>query len=59
MVRKNKKTTGALMTRLLKRSVFKSWLQFLAVILITGIAVTLYVGLTSNAASFASRVNKL
>ncbi len=59
MVRKDKKTTSVLMTRLLKRSVFKSWLQFLAVILITGIAVTLYVGLTSNAASFASRVNKL
>lgn len=59
MVKKDKKSTSVLMTRLLKRSVFKSWLQFLAVILITGIAVTLYVGLTSNAASFAKRVNKL
>ena len=59
MVRRDKKSTSFLMTRLLKRSVFKSWLQFLAVILITGIAVTLYVGLTSNAASFSKRVNKL
>lgn len=57
MVKNNK--LSRLMTKMNLRTILKSKLQFVAVIFITAIAMTLYVGLTSNAKSIQNRVNEL
>lgn len=57
MVKKTK--VSSLLVKMNIRTILKSKLQFLAVILITAIAMTLFVGLTSNAKSIKNRVNEL
>ena len=57
MVKNNK--LSRLMTKMNLRTILKSKLQFVAVIFITAIVMTLYVGLTSNAKSIQNRVNEL
>lgn len=60
MVKEKKRTkTSSLLLKMNLRTIFHSKLQFLAVILITVLAMTLYVGLTSNAKSINDRVNEL
>ena len=58
MVNMKKKSTLSLLNKMTLRSLKNGWKQFLAVILIGAIAVTLFVGLLSNAASFENQVNK-
>lgn len=53
-----KKNTLSLLNRMTFRSLKKGWAQFLAVILIGAIAVTLFVGLLSNAEVFERQVDK-
>lgn len=53
-----KKSTISLLDRMTLRSLKKGWAQFLAVILIGAIAVTLFVGLLSNAEVFERQVDK-
>ncbi len=55
---KNASLTG-LLTRKTTRSIKNNWGPFLSIILITAIAVTLFLGLSSNAESFKGRVDKL
>ena len=59
MVRSKKASTPGLLTKMNMRTILRSKLQFLAVILITALAMTLFVGLTSNAKSINDRVNEL
>ena len=59
MVGKSKASTQGLLTKMNMRTILRSKLQFLAVILITALAMTLFVGLTSNAKSINDRVNTL
>ena len=54
-----KKSTRSLLSKMLFRSFKKAWAQFLAVIAIGAIAVTLFVGLLANAQSFENRVNEV
>ena len=56
---KRKLSTFRLLNRINIRTFLHSKFQFLAVIFITAIALTLYVGLTSNAKSINDRVNSL
>ena len=57
---KNKKTkTSSMLLKMNMRTILHSKLQFLAVILITVLAMTLFVGLTSNAKSINDRVDEL
>lgn len=58
MVEKKKSTISVLIRENL-RTLFRSKLQFLAVILITALAMTLFVGLASNSLSLNNRVNEL
>lgn len=51
--------TRRLLNKMLLRSFKKAWAQFLAVIAIGAIAVTLFVGLLANANSFENRVNEV
>ncbi len=53
-----KKTTLSLFFRLAIREIKKNWTQFLAIISIGAIAVTLFVGLEANSVSLTSRVNQ-
>lgn len=57
MVRKNK--IGRMLRKVGIRTIFSQWLQFLSIILINAVAVTLFVGLCSNADSIEKRVNTL
>ncbi len=52
-----KASTGLLLFKMRLRSIKKCWAQFLSVIAIGAIAVTLFVGLLANAESFEKRVN--
>ena len=54
-----KTSTHSLLNKMLLRSFKKAWAQFLAVIAIGAIAVTLFVGLLANAQSFENRVNEV
>ncbi len=54
-----KQSISSLLMKMNIRTILKSKLQFLAVILITAIAMTLFVGLTSNAKSIKNRVEEL
>lgn len=54
-----KVSTLSLLTKMNVRTFLRSRFQFLAVIFISAIAMTLYVGLTSNAKSINNRVNQL
>lgn len=56
---KNRKSTTSILLKDNLRSFFRSRLQFLAVILITTLAMTLFVGLASNSLSLQNRVNEL
>src|SRR5574344_132710 len=51
------KTPLAYLTKMGRREVRSSWAQFLAIIAIGGIAVTLFVGLLANAESIEKRVD--
>ncbi len=51
--------TLSLLNKMLLRSFKKAWAQFIAVIAIGAIAVTLFVGLQANAISFENRVNEV
>ena len=53
------KSTFALLAKKTLRSIKMGWKQFLAIILIGGIAVTLFIGLLSNAQSLKERVDRL
>ena len=59
MVKKKKQKTSSYLFKMNLRTILRSKLQFLAVILITALAMTLYVGLTSNAKSIQDRVDIL
>ncbi len=52
-------TTTSLLLKKTSRSIRHNWGQFLAIIGITAIAVTLFLGLSANALSFEERVNRL
>lgn len=52
-------TTNSLLFKKAKRDIVKNWKQFLAIIAMGGIAVTLFVGLLSNASSIQGRVDSL
>ncbi len=52
-------TTRQLLLKKTSRSIKHNWGQFLAIIGITAIAVTLFLGLSANALSFEERVNRL
>ncbi len=52
-------STFSILNKMLIRSFKKAWAQFLAVISIGAIAVTLFVGLLANAQSFENRVNEV
>ena len=52
----NKSTFGILFKKTL-RDLKKGWLQFLAIIFISTLAITLFVGLSANAQSLENRVN--
>ncbi len=54
-----KPSTAFLLFKMRLRSIKKSWAQFLSVIAIGAIAVTLFVGLLANAESFEKRVNSV
>ena len=54
-----KKSTIGLLNKMLIRSLKKGWAQFLSIVAIGAIAVTLFVGLLANADSFESRVNEV
>lgn len=54
-----KKSTRSLLNKMLLRSFKKAWAQFVAVIAIGAIAVTLFVGLLANAQSFENRVDEV
>ena len=56
---KQEKTFIHLFFKLVSRAFTHSWLQFLSVISIMGIAITLFIGLTSNAKGVNNRVNEL
>ena len=56
---KQEKTFIHLFFKLISRAFYHSWLQFLSVISIMGIAITLFIGLTSNAKGINNRVNEL
>ncbi len=51
--------TLSLLNKMLLRSFKKAWAQFIAVIAIGAIAVTLFVGLQANAISFENRVSEV
>ncbi len=53
------KSSFSLLNKMLIRSFKKAWAQFIAVIAIGAIAVTLFVGLQANAISFENRVNEV
>ncbi len=55
----NKNSTSGLLAKMKLRAILHSKLHFLAVILITALAMTLFVGLTSNAKSINKRVDEL
>lgn len=59
MVMMKNKSTFHLLNKMTLRSLKKGWTQFLAVILIGTIAVTLFVGLLSNADAFENQVNQV
>lgn len=52
------KKTLALLAKISHRELKSNWAQFLAIIGIGGVAVTLFVGLLANAASIENRVNQ-
>lgn len=52
-------STFSLFRKKATRDIAHNWKQYSAIILITGIAITLYVGLTSNAESLKQRVNEM
>lgn len=54
---KNRKSAFSLLNRMTLRSLKHGWAQYLAIIAIGAIAVTLFVGLLANADSFETRVN--
>ncbi len=54
-----KKSTISLLNKMLIRSLKRGWAQFLSIISIGAIAVTLFVGLLANADSFENRVNEV
>ena len=54
-----KQSTTKLLSKIAIRTIFKQWLQFLAIILINAVAVTLFVGLCSNADNIKKRTNTL
>ena len=54
-----KTSTHSLLNKMLLRSFKKAWAQFLAVIAIGAIAVTLFVGLLANAQSFENRLKEI
>ena len=54
-----KQSTFSLMFRMMLRSIKQNVLQFLAIIAIGAIAITLFVGLISNADVFESQVNSV
>lgn len=54
-----KKSTISLLNKMLIRSLKKGWAQFLSIVAIGAIAVTLFVGLLANADSFENRVNEV
>lgn len=54
-----KPRTSKLLGKIAIRTIFKQWLQFLAIIMINAVAVTLFVGLCSNADNIAKRTNTL
>ena len=54
-----KKSTIGLLNKMLLRSLKKGWAQFLSIVAIGAIAVTLFVGLLANADSFENRVNEV
>lgn len=58
MVRE-KTTTTSLLIKMALRTLKESWSQFLALVLIGTIAVTLFTGLLSNAQSFSNQVNSV
>ncbi len=58
MVKQEKKFIH-LFFKLISRAFYHSWLQFLSVISIMGIAITLFIGLTSNAKGINNRVDEL
>lgn len=51
--------TNFVLSAKMRREVRYSWKQFLAIIFIAGLAITLYVGFSANAQIFESRVNQL
>ncbi len=53
-----KNSTFALFSKMIYREVKSSWLQFLALFLIGAVAVTLFVGLLSNASTFEYQVSR-
>lgn len=59
MVRKTKKSLNHLLWVKIRREIRANFKQFFALILIAGLAVTLYVGLSSNAKNLRQRVDKL
>ncbi|MCD8209555.1 MAG: ABC transporter permease [Coprobacillus sp.] len=52
-------TLTGILARKTTRSIKNNWGQFLSIILITAIAVTLFLGLSANAESFKDRINRL
>ena len=54
-----KPNTTKLLGKIALRTIFKEWLQFLAIILINAVAVTLFVGLCSNADNIKKRTDIL
>lgn len=54
---KNRKSSFSILNRMTLRSLKHGWAQYLAIIAIGAIAVTLFVGLLANADSFEDRVN--
>jgi len=51
--------TNIVLSAKMRREVRYSWKQFLAIIFIAGLAITLYVGFSANAQVFAHQVNQL
>lgn len=59
MVKKDKSSLSFILLKKIKREIKTNFKQFLALILIAGLAVTLFVGLVANAKSLKMRVNSL
>ena len=50
---------GKILSRLLRREIFRDWSQSLAIVMIGAIASTLYIGLTANGESMQQRVDEM